>query len=382
MKINTITCHKVYNYGASLQAFALQHYLENLNHEVKIINYIPWYHTNRYNPFWYNRNAPGLTIHLMKQVPLFRWIYAPYKAWKNGMFKTWKRKAAFDSFEKKYYHLTTKTYHTYKELVLSPPNGECYIAGSDQIWNTYSNNGKDEAYYLKFGSPQTKRIAYAASLATPQIYPGYEKFVTENIKQLDFISLREKSGIEILRKLGINNTNLVVDPVFLLSDKEWQELSKNSKKYKLEINSYILVYDFLGNDINMQKFILSYAKKHKLQIVSINDFKPHPYANININDAGPLEFVNLIENAQCIIGNSFHATAFSVILKKEFYTFSLIGQNNSSRMQDFLEMTGIKGRMNPMTETKEKIDYNQVSLKLSEQIKISKKFLTRSLTKI
>ena len=51
MKIKTITCHHVYNYGASLQAYALQHYLESLGHEVEIIDFNPWFHCDRYNPF-------------------------------------------------------------------------------------------------------------------------------------------------------------------------------------------------------------------------------------------------------------------------------------------------------------------------------------------
>ena len=49
MEICTITCHRVYNYGASLQAFALQYYLESLGHKVEIIDYLPYYHQSRYN---------------------------------------------------------------------------------------------------------------------------------------------------------------------------------------------------------------------------------------------------------------------------------------------------------------------------------------------
>lgn len=43
MKIKTITCHNVYNFGASLQAYALMTYLTSQGHQVEIIDYMPDY---------------------------------------------------------------------------------------------------------------------------------------------------------------------------------------------------------------------------------------------------------------------------------------------------------------------------------------------------
>lgn len=100
MKIKTITCHHVYNYGASLQAYALQHYLETLGHEVEIIDFNPWFHCDRYNPFWMPKNAIGRAASIINKFPLLRYLWYPYKAYRGGMFKTWGRKAAFDAFEK------------------------------------------------------------------------------------------------------------------------------------------------------------------------------------------------------------------------------------------------------------------------------------------
>lgn len=44
MKIKTITCHNVYNFGASLQAYALMTYLTSQGHQVEIIDYMPDYY--------------------------------------------------------------------------------------------------------------------------------------------------------------------------------------------------------------------------------------------------------------------------------------------------------------------------------------------------
>ena len=375
MKIKTITCHHVYNYGASLQAYALQHYLESLGHEVEIIDFNPWFHCDRYNPFWMPKNAIGRAAQIIKILPFMRYIWYPYKAYKGGMFKTWGRKAAFDKFEKEYYHLTPIKYYSSEQLQKKPPRADIYVAGSDQIWNTFSENGKEPGYYLDFGKESIKRISYAASLATSTIKEEYKVFIKEKLARFNAISVRESTGAKLLADLGIDNISVVLDPVFLLDKSEWQQLSLKGNLYGLSYESYVLVYDFLGNDENMISFVKAYAKEKSLKIVSINDFSERDYADININNAGPLEFLALINNAACVVASSFHATAFSVILEKEFYTFNLKGYNNSSRMLDLLSSIGLQERMNSKVLINHPIDWRKKTSNLLLRLKQSKDFI-------
>lgn len=375
MKIKTITCHHVYNYGASLQAYALQHYLETLGHEVEIIDFNPWFHCDRYNPFWMPKNAIGRAAQIIKILPFMRYIWYPYKAYKGGMFKTWGRKAAFDKFEKEYYHLTPIKYYSSEQLQKKPPRADIYVAGSDQIWNTFSENGKEPGYYLDFGKESIKRISYAASLATSTIKEEYKVFIKEKLARFNAISVRESTGAKLLADLGIDNISVVLDPVFLLDKSEWQQLSLKGNLYGLSYESYVLVYDFLGNDENMISFVKAYAKEKSLKIVSINDFSERDYADININNAGPLEFLALINNAACVVASSFHATAFSVILEKEFYTFNLKGYNNSSRMLDLLSSIGLQERMNSKVLINHPIDWRKKTSNLLLRLKQSKDFI-------
>ena len=380
MKIKTITCQHVYNYGASLQAYALQHYLESLGHDVEIIDFNPWFHCDRYNPFWMSKKAVGRAAKVIKLLPFLKYLWCPYKAYRGGMFKTWGRKAAFDAFEKEYYHLTPIRYGSSDELKQNPPLADVYVAGSDQIWNTYSENGKEPGYYLDFGDDSVKRISYAASLATNEIAKGWSDFVKEKVGHLDAVSVRERTGAEILNGLGIENVSVVLDPVFLLSKEEWKRLAGRGNMYGLQPGSYLLLYDFLGNDDNMRSFAKHYAASHGLKIVSINDFTSREYADININDAGPLEFLALISNAACVVASSFHATAFSVIFEKEFYTFNLVGHNNSSRMHDFLASLSLQERMNAMENGAHLIDWHRVLYSLSLLTKKSMEFLISNLS--
>lgn len=379
MKIKTITCQHVYNYGASLQAFALQYYLESLGHDVQIIDFNPWFHCDRYNPFWMPKNAIGRAVSIIRILPFLKYIWYPFKAYRGGMFKTWGRKAAFDAFEKRYYHLTPIKYYSSDTLRQNPPKADAYIAGSDQIWNTFSDNGKEPGYYLDFGGDKVKRISYAASLATSSIKDDCKGFVKNELSQFSAISVREKTAARLLADLGINGVSIVLDPVFLLDKEEWRKLSVKGNLYGLKTKSYILVYDFLGNDDNMISFVKKYAKGKSLKIVSINDFSERNYVDKNINNAGPLEFLALIDNAACVIASSFHATAFSVILEKDFYTFNLKGQNNSSRMQDFLSSIGLEARMNPIKSSVKSIEWKNVGEQLKNHILKSKGFLAKSL---
>lgn len=366
MNIKTITCHNVYNYGASLQAYALQHYLETLGHSVEIIDFQPWFHQDRYNPLFV---GPRGKLHKVCGLcPPLKYILAPLR--NRGMRKTWGRKKTFDIFSKAYLHLTNR-YNTSKELKSNPPKADIYIAGSDQIWNTDSNNGREPGYYLDFGD--AKKISYAASFAVNSINDEWKPFVKKELSQFDHISVREKTGLNILEDLGIHNGLQVLDPVFLLDKVEWENLAIKSKKYGLKDNGYILIYDFL-NDERISNFTDKIKKQTGLHSVSVNDFDSLPYADININDAGPLEFLSLIRHAAVVVCSSFHATAFSLIFNKPFYVYPLKNQNNSSRMEDLLRTFNLYDRFMPK-EIIPDINYNNIEDLIKKEIRRSKTIL-------
>lgn len=363
-----MTCHHVYNYGATLQAYALQHYLQTLGHEVEIIDYRLPSH-RRYE--WSYIHPMGRLYNLSQKIPLLKWPICIYRNW--NFLKTWGRKKAFDKFDKQQLRITDKTYWTTEELRSAPPKADIYIAGSDQIWNTDTPNGKMPGYYLDFGDNNIRRISYAASFGVAKIAVECEDFVRNEVGKLDAVSVRENSGAKILADLGIKEVEVVCDPVFLLSQNEWSKLAGQSRTYNLDKDSYILLYDFIG-DKKIETFARKMSQITGKPIVSINDFENRTYATFNINNAGPLEFLGLMKNASAVVCNSFHATAFSVIFEKDFYSFPLKTQNNSSRMRDFLNIIGLQGRFNQEQQLP-KIHYEQARTSLLEYIGKGKHFL-------
>lgn len=368
MKIKTITCHKVNNHGANLQAVALMHYLEDLGNDVEIIDYFPEYFKH-FRPLYC-----GTPKYAANPVTRFAYICAKFPGRLKSYleYKKSDRKKNFEAFRDKYYRLTD-TYESFEELKANPPKADLYIAGSDQIWNTMMNNGKDPAYYLQFAPKNATTATYAASFSVSEIPDELKEQTKKYIKSIDFVSVREKSALKILDDLGILNGQAVLDPVFLLEKKQWSKIESN---IKLD-DEYVLVYDFEGSD-EVKNFAVKYAQKHNLKIYSL--YK-NEYCDKSFENFGPDVFLSLIKNAEFIVSNSFHATAFSLIYEKEFAVIKR-QEGINSRMVDLLESVGIDERIVDSYQEFNAIDFNLVKEKLEIEVEKSKDYLKEVLESV
>lgn len=358
MKISTITCHNVYNHGASLQAYALSAYLCSLGHEVEIINYRPDL-----------QNAQPFYTSVPQHYDRFGLRQAYIVAKLPSRVREAKRRKAFDLFTQQYMPIGSTIYTNLDALSANPPAADLYIAGSDQIWNTELRT--DAAFYLDFGPKETKRISYAASFATTQLREGTEDFVKSQLANFDEISVREESGINILQSLGYSGT-LVVDPVFLLSREHWERIASEDGCGEC----YILVYDFeRGGPI--ETIAKRLARLMGCKIYSIG-FEGKRYTHRDFVTYGPSSFVSLIRNAACVVSNSFHATAFSMIFQKNFFVVNRTDGLNV-RMSDLLSRYGLSDRLIDVNATDKRltsnIDYTNVQPILHQHIAQSKDFI-------
>lgn len=358
MKIKTITCHDVYNYGASLQAYALQYFLLKKGHDVEIIDYKPDYLSYPYHFSTYVDEKSKYN-NLFKRFPFLVYVYAFFRY--LFYLKTISKKKKYDSFTRKYLHLTNK-YKSREDLINNPPDADIYIVGSDQVWNsTTMQNGKDSSFFLDFGAKQIKRFAYAASFGSAKIDPKFSQKQKEWLKNFDGISVRESSGIEIVKKLGKLAVH-VCDPVFLLGEKDWSSIEADTN-----VNcKYVLIYNLPPYNSKIFNDAKIFAQMKNVKIVSVSPFSIKG-VDFNMLNAGPSEFVRLIRNAECVFTNSFHGTSFSLIMHKEFYSYNYHSISNSSRIHSILEEVGLLNRLNnekfPNT-IDEHIDYESISGKI------------------
>ena len=346
MKVLTITCHRPYNYGAVLQAYALQYYLESVGVETSIIDYDPEYQRKK--------TGANFLVSLI------------WKLYRMPDFIIGKR--VFGKFLEDNIRLTKK-YKSLDELKSCPPKADGIIAGSDQIWNY--NIHKDDTYYLTFALDNCFKASYAASIAQDSIPNELKKEYQRRLLGFKKIAVREKTANRLLTDLGFENVATVLDPVFLLSADEWISNIADQTFHK---DDYVLMYAF-----NCTKEIADYArnyakkKKKKLYIINtmINDYRfccDHHFWNCS-----PNRFVSLFKYADVVITNSFHGLSFSIIFKKQVYVFSKHTGGNS-RLFDMMHELNL-----PNCKDGIKIDYEKVYKLLNEKIKYSKSVITEIL---
>ncbi|WP_338037042.1 polysaccharide pyruvyl transferase family protein [Metabacillus dongyingensis] len=270
-----------------------------------------------------------------------------------------------------------KRFTSNEEIRKELPVADAYICGSDQIWNCLHLNGKDPAFYLDFAPNNKIKFSYAASFATDSIPDKYKSYIKSRIEVFDGIGIREKSGVEIVKKMGIKNAVNVVDPVFLLNEEDWNKVGIKEIQDK-----YILIYDF-DNSKLIKKIAKQISEERGYKIYSINQSRLK-YADKYFVFEGPEMFVSLIKNAQYVISNSFHAAVFSIIYEKDFVIVNR-KEDINTRMRDLLEDLNLNERLVGETfslnKLLEKIDYTESKEILFRKIHFSKSYLNDILTK-
>ena len=371
MKIGIITYHFPYNCGATLQCFALQTKLEELGHEVCVINYRPWYHQNRYTPLKNPIYFAKKMYHEPASNTIGKWkhaaggFYRAIRSWKRYS-EVAKKDKKFRSFVKKYLK-ETNVYRTIKQLQQNPPKCDVYIAGSDQLWNSAITGGSfDRAYFLDFGDETIKRMTYSVGADFSKLSDPV-KSLSDIVKKLDIISLREEKWMPFVKEAATGiPTHVDVDPTLLLKSEKYDS---HMALLKPEKEAYILTYTMVGET---QKEIYNGAKllSEKLGLKVIDVSGDPGQMNKKVEDnrlCGPDEFLWYIKNAEYVITNSFHGTVFSVIFKKKFVTIPHAVTGN--RVTELLDKLGLSTRYHrvPTEAVKEitkDIDYAVVDQKL------------------
>lgn len=366
MKIDIITLHRAENYGSVLQTFALQKKLEDLGHEIQILDY----HPERYTNIGKLRRLKKQSKKLENPILLL--------AAKILIYPSYIRKnIVFNKFIKKYLNLTQYSFMTNEEAkLLDIKDADAFCTGSDQVWNSHWNEGVEKALYLDF-APKNKLIfSYAASIGLSNL-PENEIEITKNLlNKYEFISVRENTGIKILHDLGRTDAIQCLDPTLLLAKEEWSRYASNKYKRK----KYILTYN-LHHDSEIDKYAIALSQEYGIPIWNIS------YNWHDIIRKGHLcwcpsveSFLGLIKHAKFIVADSFHATVFSIIFERPFITIT--PEIASSRISSLLNMLGIGERnikfFKDISIMEKPIDYITVKQRLNVKIHDSINYLIKA----
>lgn len=340
---NIITFHRSLNFGAVLQAFALQEFISDAGFDVGVYDY---------RKPKYTATKPTFRSRVNR---LLSKITQDNKSKSIQMSR-------FEEFRNSSLKLNLDT------------NSRVFVTGSDQVWNL--NNSMDSMFFLQFLDKNIYKASYAASMAKSSIPEDRKIILSEYLKNFDAISVREESLKNSLKEVCDKDISVNVDPT-LLHDKSFY--SKLASPIEGIPDKFILVY-ILHIPKNGNRLLSWLHKETGLPVVLLDSsgnvgiLIKH---NFIVKDAGPREFLYLFEKAECVVTTSFHGTCFSIIFEKEFY--SIVNPAAPSRIAGLLNKIGIK----PVEESDKQfsrnntLNWEQVREKLASERQSSLQYFKR-----
>lgn len=348
--------HKVLNFGSALQAYATLEAFRRLGTDAELIdyNYIPPKRSIA------QASHPSSTVKRTGLCELLSKIKARLR-WQWTLLRKQDKKSRFEKFWKEHFRCSNKFYATAYELSMDPPDYDLYVVGSDQVWNEQFN-GMDLNWMLRFADIGARKISYASSFGNSELKPQTVEIYRQELSRFQSISVRESSGVELLKSMGLGGQQ-VLDPTLLLTRDEWLR----AFPVKAPSRPFILVY-LLGYSFNPAPFSdVVVERAHRElghDIVSIGSVTPASVAGRpqqHLSQIGPLEFLQYFGTASFVITNSFHGTAFAANFGIPFVTITDPNAGNKdSRLANFLEaIKGLDHRINSDHDLSE--DYATIS---------------------
>ena len=365
MKIGILTYHRAENYGALLQAYAMRTYLQQLGHEVEFVDYWPKYHSDYFKIFslddFWKSSLKGKVARLGRLVLVGH--------------KLRRRKRVMLQFIHEQLGLPVQP--RLEDRTAVSELYDAVIYGSDQIWRKQGLGGVgfDDWYFGSDNVRARKKIAYAGSMGKMTLDAQDDAYVKAQMAHFDRIAVRENSLLKYLEGLGVSSVQ-VMDPVFLLTGKQWEKLcvAPGIKQH------YILFYNLLDT-----KESAAFAKKLSAETglpvyeitkrTSLFGRKAHL-----ISDASVGEFLGLVHGADYVVSNSFHGVAFSIILEKQFFAVGM--GEKANRVISLLNSVGLNDRYRESAQqliSFSKIDYSKVNRVLNTVIGESEDYLINAL---
>lgn len=327
------------NYGAALQGYALIKQLRLLGHDAHDINYLS---ARTYVPQQYS-----FLKRTLRRIPYlfnFKNLKNKYLQYKNKK-NIYILKQAFIEFINDFKLIYNEgEFFTFKQLTEASKDFDAFIVGSDVVWNPYSYNKKnDEGFFLDFVDTHAKRVAYAPSFGVSTLPDESIRTLKYYLSKFDALSVREKSGMQIIKDTAGLDVPVVLDPTLLLDPSEYDDIIRVPDNLPAQ---YIAAYKF-GNIEDTDEKIKEISRRLKIPVVYIPAAFSMPH-NARY-DLGPREFLGVIRNAELVLSDSFHCTVFALINHRPFLTFYRTvpepGKDINSRMTDILKTVEMSDRL-------------------------------------
>lgn len=351
MRVGIITFHRAVNYGAVLQAYALQRTMEKLGHKTEIIDYRCKKIEETVSPLEGFKNGEKFVSALKKCI---------FRCRKNMAFKR---------FFRKYISLSKKVENR-DELVKNSANYNVIFTGSDQVWNNECS-GNDTAYFLDYIPDKKKKNAYAASFGFDKIKAEDKFDYRKMLSNFNAISVRENSAASIVKSVAdVENVQVVLDPTLLLEKKDWENvLGKRPIREK-----YIFVY-YIRKPKDLLKYAHILSEKCGYRIIDAKSSVEF------FAKCSPSDFLSWIYYSEYFVTNSFHGTVFSLVFHKKFAVELNNGKDINNRSKELLDIVGVDRDIDRMdvAAIDDEIDYLSVDEAIRVEREKSLSFINKTM---
>lgn len=326
------------NYGGVLQAYALQQMVSANGFDCELISNE---FLNRKSVY---KKMKGKMANITSAFKNPSKYLAKRRTYHQYAVQNASKAKKFEMFRSENLRIHKTGYSSYCDYLKNPLGYDIYMCGSDQIWNPnlYCDNG---FYFAGFAPENALKISYASSVGVSSVNKKQAAFMAPLLNSFDVISTREQKGAEIINNISKKKATVVLDPTLLLDAVEWTKVAT-----PCFINEpYIFCYLF-GEREYVAEIKKKVTEMSGLKVVCI-PFVPRELnsSDEKIFDAGPAEFISLIQNASLVITDSFHATAFSINLKTPFISLCRFDKSDKKSMNDrlvtILNLVGLRDRL-------------------------------------
>lgn len=383
MKVCILTFAVTNNYGATLQCYALSKFIQQQGHETIILN-VPLQKAGA------SRSKGSLWVRVTNKIrrimhitpPEGRYFRTKKQLQQDGQYD-FQNMLKFEDFRKKYFPNLSHEYINEMDFEKDYPKADLYIVGSDQVWNVWVTNYQYPIFFLSFVKDSGKKISYAACMGGDTNFEfRYDEIdkIASLLSSFDAISVRDQTGLSILKDKFDISASLVLDPTFLIDS--YDELLKDSD---LDAKGSMFNFKFIIND-KWVKVIKNISNDLHLNIrmdtclIPIKGLPFHPLCGVQ-------DWLKLIKTSDFVFTDSFHGMVFCILFKKQFIATPSY-KGGEERYMDLASKFGLEDRVFTNADEvmkaqawKKKIDYSKVYEKLGPLKKQSQMFLLNQLCK-
>ena len=364
-RILTLTTQYSPNMGALLQCYALSRFLNSQNDtECAVIQY---WHPNAKAGWRAFKHGGSFRNRLFNLYMLFRPDLIIQKKRRNKKLQT---------FIDEYIPLDKNIYTTDDAIRQNPPQADVYVVGSDQIWNV-NRKGVGSVYFFDFVPDGRKRIAYAPSLGVDWS-EEQRLWLRPYLQKFDALSVREEGHVAQVSEASGKEVLHVADPVFLLSPEEWLKIAKKPDFDEPYIFCYFFgVTDLAAKAVKRLREVTGY----KVVYMNFNALDKLD-SDICIRSCDPRDFIGFIANAAVVCASSFHASAFSIIFKKNLFYVPQAAKERILSLKRTFKIDDIlvtEKRLESLTKENIQIDYTKGEEAGEKYISDSRRFLLNSI---